>query len=110
MEEYEESNDEYIEYAPEEILSELHKMGHEIIGLVVKIMEAPVKNAHYTNEISVILEDMEDFFTEHGIKGDGNVPQAIAQPLDQTRTLSDVFVDMAQLGINGFIEGLRRDE
>ena len=100
----------HVEYAPEEILNELHKLGHELIGLVVKIMEAPAKNAHYTNEINAIVEETEEFFSEHGIKGDGNTPQPLAQPLGATRTLSDVFVDMAQIGINGLIDGLRRDE
>jgi len=102
--------EEYMEYAPQEILQELHKMGHEIIGLVVKIMEAPVKNAHYTNDISLILDDMEELFKEYDIKGDGNTPQALAQPLDGTRTLSELFVDMAQVGISELIDGFRRDD
>lgn len=101
--------DEYFEYAPQEILQELHRMGHEIIGLVVKIMEAPVKNAHYTEAIGKYLDEMDELFEEHGINGDGNSPQAIAQPIEQGRTLQDALMDMAQTGLIGFIDKLRED-
>lgn len=101
--------DEYFEYAPQEILQELHRMGHEIIGLVVKIMEAPVKNAHYTEAIGKHLDEMDEMFEEYGIKGDGNRPQAIAQPIEEGRTLQDALMDMAQTGLIGFIDKLRED-
>jgi len=104
-----EMDEEYIEYAPSHVIADVHRMGHEIIVLVAKIMESPMKNAHYTEEILEAAEEMAKFFEEHGLTGDGNEPAPIAISSAEPRRLSDLFVDMAQLGINGFFDRIKEE-
>jgi len=102
-------DDEFIEHAPAEVIADVHRLGHEIIVLVAKIMESPINNAHYTDDILEVAEELKSFFEENGLTGDGNEPAPIAISTGQPRNLSDLFVDMAQLGINGIFDRIKED-
>jgi|MDTC01.2.fsa_nt_gb hypothetical protein len=101
--------DEFIEHAPAHVIADVHRMGHEIIVLVAKIMESPINNAHYTEDILEAAEDMAKFFEDHGLTGDGNEPAPIAVSAIEPRRLSDLVVDMAQLGLTGLFDRMKEE-
>lgn len=102
-------DEEFIERAPAQVIADVHRMGHEIIVLVAKIMESPINNAHYTEEILEAAEEMAKFFDEHGLAGDGNEPAPIAISTIEPRTLSDLVMDMAQHGIIGLFDRMKEE-
>ena len=101
--------DYHIESAPPDVIANVHRIGHEILVLVAKIMESPSKNAHYTGEIIDAAEELAEYFENMGVTGDGNEPTAIAIPMDQNRTFSDLFMNMAQLGVSGLFERMKEE-
>lgn len=108
-----EMEDEYIEHAPADVIAEVHRLGHEIIVLVAKIMESPMNNAHYTEEIFEATEELEEYFKSKGLTGDGNESQPIAMVSEDTGVMTlgqNYWLQMAQLGINGLFDKMKEDQ
>jgi len=86
------------EYIPGDVLKELHDLGHKIIHLTVNLMESPFRNAHHTDEIIQVAEEIGDILEECEISGDGEIPRSLAKSTSE-RNLGDVFRQVASVGL-----------
>jgi hypothetical protein len=74
--------------------------------MVAMVAENPGRNAHFLDSCSKIIEDIEDYLDEAGIKGDGRIPPE-SNRLDAVDML---FLKTAEGLKNYFRKGLEQGD
>ena len=86
-------------------LRTLRTSGFRIIQLVTLLVEAPSRNAHYTDDIREEVRAMEKALKQSNLTGDGGEPPEMAKEAKQVE-VQDLLMALAHSGFQKFSESI----